>query len=83
MEKEKKDLRIELVKNKREIIFGVAGVVLLIVVAFLFVGAIRFLVAQVEEALDVHTLGENSMRFDISGLERLGVTPSSSPRISP
>jgi len=57
----------------KDIAFGVVGIVLTIILIVLFIQSVGFLVTSVDSALSIKEGAEAPVRFNIQGLQNLGL----------
>ncbi len=63
-------------RKKNDIIFISIGIVLLIIMIWVFVSSIDFLLVSVNTAIDDQTNSETETKFNMSSLEKLGIMES-------
>ena len=60
-------------RYKRDIVFFVVGIVMVVVLSIVFVQSISFLIESVDTALSVDTGQQALVRFNLDGLTELGI----------
>lgn len=69
-------------RKKNDILFVGTGVVLLIVVLWIFIGSISFLSQTVNSAIDTQAQQTSVVQFNVGDLSKLGITQNTSPPTS-
>lgn len=69
-------------RNKNDIIFITAGVVLLVGILVVFISSISFLSTSVDTAIDNQAVSNTQTKFNIDSLQNLGIIEGASSTTS-